>query len=73
MTDDELRALVREIVAERLAAVTGPHVSKSEQERERHASHMLLHVTPGAESGGACLIEPAVRCNFCGYCQSVGH
>jgi hypothetical protein len=34
---------------------------------------MLLHVAPGAESGGSCLIEPAVRCNFCGYCQSLSH
>jgi hypothetical protein len=25
------------------------------------------------DSGGACLIEPAVTCNHCGYCQSHGH
>jgi hypothetical protein len=73
MTDDELRALVREVVAERFAASSGASPPPHENERARHASHMLLHVAPGAETGGPCLIEPAVRCNFCGYCQSLGH
>ena len=27
----------------------------------------------GGDADGACLIEPAVRCNHCGYCQSYGH
>jgi hypothetical protein len=35
-----------------------------------HASH-FRYTLP--ESGGPCLIEPAVRCNHCGYCQSHGH
>jgi hypothetical protein len=26
-----------------------------------------------AVGDGACLIEPAVGCNHCGYCQSYGH
>jgi hypothetical protein len=73
MTNDELRALVREIVAERLGAVTGLSAPQPADNHPRHASHLLLHVVPGAESGGACLIEPAVNCNFCGYCQSLGH
>jgi hypothetical protein len=25
------------------------------------------------EPGAPCLIEPAVRCNQCGYCLSLGH
>ena len=35
-----------------------------------HASH-FRYTLPG--SGEACLIEPAVQCNHCGYCQSHGH
>ena len=27
----------------------------------------------GDEEGGPCLIEPSVRCNHCGFCQSYGH
>lgn len=36
-----------------------------------HASHGLLAVV--ASSDGSCVIEPAVRCNHCGYCKSLGH
>ena len=39
---------------------------------ERHASHLRLPLVSGDEDG-ACLIEPAVRCNHCGYCLSLGH
>ena len=35
-----------------------------------HASHFRYSLP---ESGGPCLIEPAVPCNHCGYCQSHGH
>jgi len=39
-----------------------------------HASHILLNVIPGSEiDDGMCVIEPAVRCNHCGFCQSYGH
>ena len=37
-----------------------------------HASHQRLPLVSGDEDG-ACLIEPAVRCNHCGYCLSLGH
>jgi hypothetical protein len=39
-----------------------------------HPSHIILNVLPGSEvDEGACVIEPAVRCNHCGFCQSYGH
>ena len=38
-----------------------------------HASHLRLPVVRGADDDGACIIEPAVRCNHCGFCQSLGH
>jgi hypothetical protein len=39
-----------------------------------HASHILLKVIPGSQiDDGMCVIEPAVRCNHCGFCQSYGH
>ena len=41
---------------------------------EGHPSHILLKVVPGSEADdGMCVIEPAVRCNHCGFCQSCGH
>ena len=38
-----------------------------------HASHMMLPLARGGDGDGPCLIEPAVRCNHCGYCVSYGH
>jgi hypothetical protein len=35
---------------------------------------MLLKVLSGSEADdGMCVIEPRVRCNHCGFCQSYGH
>jgi hypothetical protein len=71
MTDEELRELVREAVARHLrqdAAV--PHLIPPPG---GHASHGLFPILRGGDSDGACLIEPAVRCTHCGYCQSYGH
>ena len=36
-----------------------------------HASH-AMYITL-VNVGEACLIEPAVTCNHCGYCKSHGH
>jgi hypothetical protein len=83
MNEQELRALVREAVARRLgggaapaacspapalitAASTtaiGPHAG--------HASHGLY--VNLVNIGDACVIEPAVNCDHCGYCRSHGH
>jgi len=38
-----------------------------------HVSHLRLPIARGGDDDGACIIEPAVRCNHCGYCQSLGH
>lgn len=78
VTESELRALIRAVVAER----QGPPAARSVPvgvlpgtalPPERHVSHARLRVLPGAEAGGPCLVEPAVGCHFCGYCQSYGH
>ena len=44
------------------------------QSSHEHASHTLLKVLPGSDvEDGMCVIEPRVRCNHCGFCQSYGH
>jgi hypothetical protein len=44
------------------------------QSSDVHPSHIVLNVLPGSEiDAGMCVIEPAVRCNHCGFCQSYGH
>jgi len=76
MTDPELRALIRESIARHLGGETvglkadatytaGPYGSQ--------ASFARLPLLRSGDDDGACLIEPTVRCNHCGYCLSYGH
>ncbi len=83
MTEQDLRALIRETVLKALAARGHAGASEVRPETVReatfrpaldaqaHPSHDL-HVTL-VNVGEACLIEPAVACNHCGYCKSHGH
>ena len=72
MTDQQLRELVRDAVARHLHqdAAVAPGTLESAGGRPSHA---LLPLLRGGDSDGACLIEPAVRCTHCGYCQSYGY
>ena len=76
MTEQELRAMVREAIA-RHAAAAPAHTAASSylpgRAVRQHASHALFAVPAGADVDGACVIEPAVACNHCGYCKSYGH
>ena len=85
MTEQELRALVREAVERHVGrpAVLPPlppalselgHTTLPFEGVRPHCSHVLLKVVAGSSiDEGMCLIEPAVRCNHCGFCQSFGH
>ena len=69
MNEDALRALVRETIAR----VQGRTTSEGEPHPVHigpHASHYRYPLPP---SDGPCVIEPGVRCNHCGYCESHGH
>lgn len=73
MNEDQLRALVRDAVARHLTGGESqgqPSDFAHPQPASTHVSH-YRYALP--ESGGPCLIEPAVPCNHCGYCQSHGH
>jgi hypothetical protein len=85
MTEQELRALVRDAVARHLG-----RPSQDLPPAPRAAQHAMpqpvqrpssLHQPDFSHSlyielvnvTDACLIEPAVTCTHCGYCQSHGH
>ncbi len=75
MNEDALRALVRETLT-RLESAGGdaehPYGTPAHPVTfAAHASHFRYAGLP--TSGGPCLIEPGVRCNHCGYCESHGH
>jgi len=72
MDEQELRALVRDVVAKRLAMHSCSGGSGSGEPRH-HASHARLTMVVPTEPGSPCVIEPVVACNQCGYCQSLGH
>jgi len=76
VTDDELRALVREAVERHLGAspaVTGSSESSGAigREADPHPSH-AVYVTV-VNDGDACVIEPGVPCSHCNYCRSHGY
>ena len=76
MTEQELRAIVREAIARvgggsAMAPPLPP--GPSSLPFRQHASHGLFVLPTGSDSDGPCLIEPSVPCNHCGYCKSYGH
>ena len=75
ISDQELRAMVRDAIARhgRPAGIRATGSSDRLRSFASHASHGRFLVAGGSADDGRCLIEPAVRCNHCGYCQSLGH
>jgi hypothetical protein len=83
VTDAELRALVRDSVARHLGRGTPPQPHLPETQTHdrgpagaaapwrQHASHHLYISLANVDD--ACVIEPAVACDHCGYCKSHGH
>jgi hypothetical protein len=83
MTEQELRALVREAVGRHLGR---PQHSAPSTQHE-HAARSTQHEAPSTRQPDfshslyielvnvtdACVIEPAVNCDHCGYCRSHGH
>jgi predicted Zn-ribbon and HTH transcriptional regulator len=70
MDEEALRAMVREAVARRLQGSLPVAPVERPMTFAAHVSH-IRYVLP--KSDGPCLIEPAVQCNHCGYCESHGH
>ena len=73
MTEQQLRALVREAIARHVGGPPPPPSRAAAPVHPSHPSHRLLLVPDGADADGPCVIEPAVMCNHCGYCKSYGH
>jgi hypothetical protein len=76
MTEQELRALVREAIARHLEAPGGPAGPAPSafvpvaSVAHAHLSHATFALPALGES---CIIEPAVACNHCRFCKSYGH
>jgi hypothetical protein len=85
VNDDELRALVRDAVRRHTAPVATPSAALPQAAPATRAQAAEVRAATGIASishalyltlvnpGDACLIEPAVPCNHCGFCQTHGH
>ena len=74
MNDQQLRTLVRDVMAGRGGVFAGESDRPPAAPAVRlHASHGMFTLHAGADTDDRCLIEPAVMCNHCGYCKSMGH
>ena len=65
--------MVRESIARQLGGHDEARLKPGPTYEGRHAAFVRLPLLSGGDDDGACLIEPSVRCNHCGYCQSFGH
>jgi hypothetical protein len=77
VTEQELRALVREAIAKQLGepAPAGGWRGMTEPvapDARRHVSHGVYTIARDDENG-PCIIEPSVPCTHCNYCKSHGH
>ena len=73
MNEEQLRTLVRDAVARHLAvAPAATSHGPTARATTGHASFPRYLLPSGDDDEGPCLIEPSVRCNHCGYCQSHG-
>jgi hypothetical protein len=84
MTDDELRSLVRAAIQRHLGTATPESAFAREVPSELRrdagfAGGQSTSISFGqyklerAADDTMCLIEPAVRCNHCGFCKCHGH
>ena len=63
--------MIRESIARQRG--DAPARADAEPIAATHPSFARLPLVRGGDADGMCLIEPAVRCTHCGYCQSYGH
>jgi hypothetical protein len=75
LNEQDLRDMIRASIARHLGPAVPSRAAGPEPASAFRAeiSHVRFALARGGDDDGACIIEPAVRCNHCGYCQSYGH
>jgi hypothetical protein len=78
MNDDDLRALTRQAIRTHMGGSPGAPVVRPNADAAP-GIELPLSISFGqyrlerAKDDTACLIEPAVQCNHCGFCKCHGH
>jgi hypothetical protein len=74
MTDDEIRSLVRVAIQKHLGGPSAiPAMVVAPPQPPSLSISFGRYGLPRAEDDTMCIIESAVTCNHCGYCQCHGH
>ncbi len=77
MSDEELRALIRVAIQKHLGQSASAPAMPGELRRDAGGQHVSMafgqYQLERAAGDTMCLIEPAVRCNHCGFCKCHGH
>jgi len=75
MTDDEIRQLVRSAIARHLGPASSALPVPATPAPPARAVPIAFtrYPLPRASDDVMCIIEPAVRCTHCGYCECHGH
>jgi hypothetical protein len=73
MNDQELRQMIRESIARHAAEKPPVAPVALVQPSNVAAAFGKFPTLRSGDDDGACVIEPSVRCNHCGYCLSFGH
>jgi len=76
MTDDEIRSLVRVAIHKHLGGATVAHNVSMDRPAPQPpvlAISFSRYALPRAGDDTMCIIEPAVKCDHCGYCRCHGH
>lgn len=73
MNEDALRALIRDAIARAGARSASSEFVPGDVPQLLHMAHPSTYQYALPPSDGPCIIEPAVACNHCGYCQTHGH
>jgi len=72
LNEEALRALVRDVIGS-LESPRGQDAVSDAPALIHLSSHPSPYQYTLPPSDGPCFIEPGVRCNHCGYCQTHGH
>jgi hypothetical protein len=74
VNEEELRALIRHAIQRHLGEGVRSTPSPKSQDPSPNVSISFgqYHLERAADDT-MCLIEPAVRCNHCGFCKCHGH
>jgi len=77
VNDDELRALVRLAIQKHMGDSVGSGFSRTDADPPPQPAVLSIsfgqYTLERAKDDTMCLIEPAVRCNHCGFCKCHGH